>query len=776
MARQSRRRREPRDRGESREPQEPREPEGFARAALVIFAAALAVRLVHLWQMRNTPFFSVLMGDARGYDAWAQRIAAGDWIGGDVFYQAPLYPYFLGTVYAVFGRDLMILRICQALVGSLSSVLVGYAGWRFFSRPVGLVAGLMLALYAPAIFFDGLIQKSVLDVFFVCLALALLGYLAAPRGSGGPKGPPLRTSLVEEGLQTRLRWALRTSLVEAGLQTRLRWAWVALGIATACLSLTRENALVLVGVIGVWAFLRGGASGLGRWAAVGLFVLGVGATLLPVAVRNQVVGGGFFLTTSQFGPNFYIGNNPGADGTYSSLRFGRGSPEYERVDATQLAERAVGRPLTPGEVSSYWTSRALDFIVSQPAAWLRLQGRKAALLVNATEMLDTESQEAHAEWSWPLRVLGPIAHFGVLVPLALFGVWAAWAERRRLWVLYAIGLIYAMSTVMFFVFARYRYPLVPVLMLFAAAGLMSAWEFLRDMGRSEDRPLRTLPTGLTAVAIAVALLAVVANWPMLSTTLMRAITETNLGTAFYEDKRLDEAAARYRRAMAIQSDYAPAYNNLGVTLRAQGHLDEAIRTYEEGLRVHDDYPDLHFNLANALLAHNRPAEAADHLRVAAQGNPDAAGVYNNLGKALAEKGRLEEAAAALRQAVVLEPGSAKAQRNLGNVLASQGRVEEALVHLRRAVAIDERDAEARYDLGSLLLEAGRVEEAARELHAAIAARPDYAEARNNLGIALASQGRVKVAIKQWETALKLRPDFADARRNLDTALQTLKKR
>ena len=33
---------------------------------------------------------------------------------------------------------------------------------------VGLVAGLALALYAPAIFFDSLIQKSVLDMFFVC--------------------------------------------------------------------------------------------------------------------------------------------------------------------------------------------------------------------------------------------------------------------------------------------------------------------------------------------------------------------------------------------------------------------------------------------------------------------------------------------------------------------------------------------------------------------------------------------------------------------------------
>src|SRR5262245_31399286 len=65
-------------------------------APFLVFLVALAVRLLHLWQIRRAPFFDVLLGDARGYDAWAQQIAAGDWIGRDVFYQAPLYPYFLG--------------------------------------------------------------------------------------------------------------------------------------------------------------------------------------------------------------------------------------------------------------------------------------------------------------------------------------------------------------------------------------------------------------------------------------------------------------------------------------------------------------------------------------------------------------------------------------------------------------------------------------------------------------------------------------------------------
>ena len=94
--------------------------------ALGIVGFALLVRLVHLWQMSRAPFFDLAFGDGASYDAWGQELASGDWIGDRVFYQAPLYPYFLGAVYAVFGHDLLIVRICQAVAqsGSLQMLMV----------------------------------------------------------------------------------------------------------------------------------------------------------------------------------------------------------------------------------------------------------------------------------------------------------------------------------------------------------------------------------------------------------------------------------------------------------------------------------------------------------------------------------------------------------------------------------------------------------------------------------------------------------------------------
>ena len=698
-------------------------------------------------QIRAAPFFSVLMGDSHGYDEWAQRIARGDWLGREVFYQAPLYPYLLGGIYAAAGRHLLLVRIVQIAIGSASCALLGLAAARLFSRPVGIAAGLMLALYAPAIFFDGLLQKSVLDVFFVCLGLWLIARITTNNAE--------LAELAEKTSSLRSLRSLRSS----------SWPW--LGLAMGGLALTRENALVFIIIILAWTLVGGGqrrTPNAERLERAALFLAGLAIVLMPVAARNAYVGGGFYVTTSQFGPNFYIGNNPAADGTYQSLRFGRGAPEYERQDATELAEQALGRKLSPAAVSSFWTDKALDFITGRPGEWLALMSRKLALLVNAKEILDTESQETHAEWSWPLRIGGLFCHFGVLVPLALLGIVVTWPMRSRLWILYAMTLAYAASVLIFYVFARYRYPLVPLLMMFAAAGLVAIPALVRR---------RFVPGGARTL-VAIALVAVFANWPILSTTLMRAVTETNLAVALQAEGRLDEATDHYRRAIALRREYAPAYNNLGTALRAKGRLDEAIATYQQALGLRPEYPEAHYNLANALNDAGRPGEAADHFRVALQTIRGSADVHNNLGIALMGQRKAADAIAEFRAAVQIEPESAKSRRNLADALASARQYDEAIEQFRRAAQLDPTGA-AHYDLGSLFLELDRTEEAIAAFRASLQMAPDSAPTHNNLGIALGILGRLDDAIGHFQRALAIQPDFEDARRNLALALAQKKK-
>ena len=425
---------------------------------------------------------------------------------------------------------------------------------------------------------------------------------------------------------------------------------------------------------------------------------------------------------------------------------------------------ALGRQLTPSEVSAYWTTRAVSFVTSRPGEWMALTGRKVMLLLNRAEMLDTESQESYAEWSWPLRLLGTVGHFGVVVPLAVAGVVISWPSRKRWVVVSALGLGYAASVILFFVFARYRYPLVPFLLLFAAQAMVGASHYLRTGTRGS----RLLPVAVVVAA------AVVANWPLLSTDLMRAITENNLATALQAQGRLDDAVARYQRALSFQHDYAPAHNNMGTALKAQGKTDEAIASYERALTLQPDYADAYYNLANAELAQGRLDAAVDNFRAALKQEPDSVAAHTNLAVALERRGDTAAAVAAFRAAVAVSPRSAQSHRNLGNALANSGDARGGLVHLAEAVRVDPTDAAAHYDFGSLLLEQGQFLNAVAEFEAALRVTPDSAEAMNNLGIALASQGRLVDALAWFERAIKTRPDFADARANRDRARAALK--
>ena len=82
----------------------------------LLLTAALVVRLAHWWAVRDEPFFAWLAMDSQEYDRWAQGIAAGDWLGSQVFFQAPLYPYALGALYAVFGHHLAAVYLAQILL------------------------------------------------------------------------------------------------------------------------------------------------------------------------------------------------------------------------------------------------------------------------------------------------------------------------------------------------------------------------------------------------------------------------------------------------------------------------------------------------------------------------------------------------------------------------------------------------------------------------------------------------------------------------------------
>lgn len=640
---------------------------------LTIFTVAFALRLVYLFQINTIPLFEHLAGDARTYYEWGQRIAAGDWLGAGVFYQAPLYPYFLGILQFFFGETLWLTRLVQITLGALSCSLIFLIGQQLFSREAGIISGFILAGYGPALFFDGLIEKSILDLFLLTVMLFLI-------------------------------FCISDEMKPA--------KWLGIGAVLGLLALSRENALILVLVVPCWiAFSSATLSPTARLRRIGLFFAGLVLVLLPVGLRNLAVGGEFKLTTSQLGPNFYIGNNPAADGTYNSIRGIIGEPQLEGPDAERLAERELQRSLSPGEVSSYWLGKSFDYIKTQPFDWLRLLAKKWVLVWNGREIEDSDDFYIYRQWSSLLGVLGRLNHFGVLAPLAGVGLLVSLGQWRRLLLLYVMILALAASVAAFYVFGRYRFPLVPLLVLFAGAGLMQMIHFYKQ-GRW--RPL----FGTIAVFCACAIFT---NWPVFEFSGPGAGGYNNLSNAYYKQGKVEEAIQTALKAIEVEPSYGVAHYNVGNLYAGRGQFALAQRHFEEALRIYPNYAE----------------------------------VRSNLGQLLAERGDLQAGIEQFRKAIALDPALFRAHLNLGVALAKQGNINEADAPLREAARLMPQSAESRFYLGSVYAAQNRFDLAAQSFKNALQIDANLAAAHESLARVLSAQGKREEAMEHYQEAIRL---------------------
>jgi hypothetical protein len=554
--------------------------DGFDRrdglAAGAVFLLALSLRLVYLGQIDSVPYYQFPIMDARAYDQWAQEIAAGDWLGSQAFYQAPAYPYLLGAIYWLFGHDLGVTHAIMMGIGAAACSLIFLATRVLFGFGPALAASGFLALYAPAIFFDGLIGKVSLGLLLMSGMLLLLVIAQVRPGFG---------------------------------------RFTAAGAVLGLLALTREHALVFAPTIPLWILWRFGFAG-GRGRAAGLwagaFLLGAALVLGPVALRNYVVGDTFALTTSQLGPNFFIGNNPEATGFYESLVPGRHTPDFESPDATRLAERALGRSLTRGEVSDYWLGRGLDFVLQQPGDWLGLLAWKFLLSWNEFEIADTEDMYVYAEWSWLLRALLPLLHFGVLAPLAAAGIAFAWPRRRDSALLLWLIAVFSASVALFMVFARMRYPLVPLLLPFAGYALVRAPTLWRE------EALGLLTWGGAALLAT----AIVCNVDLVEEERFQITAYTNLGGIMMGADRLEEAERYLERAESLGDREVSLQFHLATLRARQARLPEAEAHLRIMLELAPEDFRAHRLLAAVLRRQGREAEAVPHRVRAAELSPE----------------------------------------------------------------------------------------------------------------------------------------------------------
>jgi tetratricopeptide (TPR) repeat protein len=673
-----------------------RRPDRWVLACTLL---AFLLRLANVLSQRANPFFSYLLVDQGAYDRWAQRIAGGEWVGRSVFYQDPLYPYFLGTLYATIGRHLAGVLVLQGFLGALNVPLLWAIATRLWGARAGRIAALMAALYAPFIFYDGLVLKTFLEVLF--LNAAVLATLRA--------GDVVRSETAA-AFRTACRGLLAGALLGIGVLARANYLLLAPFLAAWVLwPGTRYRA-------STWgddeAGPRGGGPGtaghlrlpLGpsmppraAFAGAAAVVAGMFLVLLPVLARNRIVGHDWVLTTSQAGQNFYIGNNAeNARGVYQPPAFLRPDPQHEEEDFRREAERRLGRSLLPSEVSAYWSREAWRFVGAHPGRFLRLSVTRLGLLLHRHEVPDNEDFRFWARYSPWLR-FNPV-RWDLLGPLAIAGLALGWRQRRRLWLLYALSGAYLLSMAAFFVFGRYRLPAVSLLLLFAAGAVdagLAAWK-----GRHRRRLL------LGGAAL-LAGLAIVHSRSREDEAVMSPAMYTNLGSAYLAEGKVDEALAAQRTAVELAPTSSEAHYNLGIVLYADGRLDEAIAEFRRVITLNEDF-----------------AEA-----------------WSYLGNLLVEKNDFTGAVAAHRRALALQPGRGIHLFNLARILGQAGRGAEAVAVLDTldAARDSQYTPEGRVIRAMLLANSGRTAEAAAIVREYLIANPGAP-----------SRPQVEAMLRGWE--------------------------
>jgi 4-amino-4-deoxy-L-arabinose transferase-like glycosyltransferase len=461
------------------------------------------------------------------------------------FFVSPLYLYFLRA----FDVNLFAVRIAQIVLGALAVLLIFDTARLWFGDLAATIAAALAILTGVFTFYEVTILQAALDPFLVAITLALLAHSLLS------KDPVM---------------------------------FFATGLTAGLLVLNRPNAILWLPILAIAiVWVRG-------FRAAALLAIACSLPIVGVTARNYYVSRQFVMIASHGGLNFYIGNNPAADGTYHHVEGIRPTIAGQAEDAEKVEARE-GR----------FSRRAWEWIQSNPAAAVKLFARKLAYTFNQTDLaLNYSYSYFTKDVSSPLKILivGP----WLLFPLGLVG--AARNLRNRQFAVWALFIpLYAISVAIFFVASRYRMPLLVPMCITSGAmfrrpkvwhwivaatiGVFVSWNFGLDSGRAHER--------------------------------------TNMIVYLIEQHRLDDALRLIEDTEALTRDPGTLHARSAASLKQAGvdfveanQPDQALRAFEAAHRYDPNDPSNLLNIAVLQAQRGDTMAARENARAALRLRPD----------------------------------------------------------------------------------------------------------------------------------------------------------
>ena len=178
------------------------------------------------------------------------------------------------------------------------------------------------------------------------------------------------------------------------------------------------------------------------------------------------------------------------------------------------------------------------------------------------------------------------------------------------------------------------------------------------------------------------------------------------------DDSYPKAEAASRKALSINESLAEAHTSLGfVTYRYHLQWTEAEQHFKKAIALNPNYATAHQWYASYLAAVGRLDEAVVEAKSAHELEPFSLTIYSDYIRGLYYAGRLDEARTESLKLVEMDPNFARAHYELGLVLEEEGKLEEAITEFKQGLKLLPDNVTALTALGHTQARAGKKAEA-----------------------------------------------------------------
>lgn len=565
----------------------------------LIFIFAFLIRFVFLLEIMDHPLFiPILTGlDPALYHNTAYQILEGNFK--QVYQGTLLYPMILAGIYSISNANVLIAKIIQIILGSLSCVLIFFITKKIFNKKSAIIASIIGISYPVAIIHEAILIYTSYVIFLnLCGILILL--------------------------------SKRLSVIKTFISGLL------IGLSFL---LSPQNIFFIIGIF-IWILIYHRMN----FKLISGILIGLILIVMPFLLRNYIVGRYVSPTTPYAGIGFYIGNNSNAEGIFKPIPGIRYSIKGQTEDFRLIAEANCGTKLSASQVSLYWIRKGIEFIKNNPFKYLRLELKKLLLFLNAEEHPDLiQNVDYFKSYSNLIKFLSIIS-FGIIGPLGLMGIMVGVGQNRGAKLLFIYILSYLIMLLIFYVTSRYRLPAVYGFFPFAGYYINLILTIIK---KKKFKPIFYNMIGLILFGLATNI-----NIPVVKS---KTLSHYNQGVIYIAKGKLNKALNEYRVALQENPHDVNAHFGIGEVYFKQEKFKMAVLKFKQCIKLRPTFLDAYYNLGLSLFKMNKPKQAAKYLNILLDFNFEDAEAHFLLAKVYLRMGKCKQAMNEFSTAIYFDP-------------------------------------------------------------------------------------------------------------------------